>query len=31
VWRQALPVAYGAVQGPPGAPTYVGARVVILR
>jgi hypothetical protein len=31
VWRQAVPVFYGAVQGPPDAPTYVGIQIVIVR
>ena len=31
VWRNPDFAAYGAVQGPPGAPTYEGRQVVILR
>jgi len=30
VWRQ-MPVAYGALQGPPGAPTYTSTQFVIDR
>jgi hypothetical protein len=31
VWRDPIRVAYGAVQGPPGAPTYRGLQIVIVR
>lgn len=31
VWTVAHFVAYGSVQGPPGAPTYTGAQLVIYR
>jgi hypothetical protein len=31
VWRDPIHVAYGAVQGPPGAPTYEGTQIVIMR
>ena len=31
VWRDPIRVAYGAVQGPPGAPTYTGTQIVIVR
>jgi hypothetical protein len=31
VWHDAVPVAYGAVQGPPGAPTYIGTQIVLVR
>jgi hypothetical protein len=31
VWRDPILVAYGAVQGPAGAPTYSGTQIVIVR
>jgi hypothetical protein len=31
VWRDPIFVGYGAVQGPPGAPTYQGTQIVIIR
>ena len=31
VWRDPVFVGYGAVQGPPGAPTYEGRQIVIVR
>ena len=31
VWRDPVHVSYGAVQGPPGAPTYEGTQIVIVR
>jgi hypothetical protein len=31
VWRKPVSVAYGVVQGPPGAPTYSGTQIVIVR
>jgi hypothetical protein len=31
VWRDPVHVSFGAVQGPPGAPTYEGTQIVIVR
>lgn len=31
IWRDPVFVGYGAVQGPPGAPTYQGTQIVIVR
>jgi len=31
VWRDPVHVSFGAVQGPPGVPTYEGTQIVIVR